>query len=80
MPERGAQNDVCSLGNFLGICRLDARQTPPTTLALGSGQTTPNEDLLPGEEAEDLLPGPTTIVWYLGVVGFDVVRGARVLE
>jgi hypothetical protein len=45
MPKRGAQNDVCSLDDFLGIVGL-ITITQPTTLVFSLGVTMPNDGQL----------------------------------
>jgi hypothetical protein len=72
MPKRGAQNDVCSSNNFMGIYGLHSTNSTDNTrfkLRLTTMMT-----------AYCLLPDSPTIAWYSGVVVLDVVRGERVFE
>jgi hypothetical protein len=74
MPKRGAQNDVCSSGKFMGM--------------LGFNSTNSNTDNARFKVKSEpyrmttnrLLPGSPTLGWYLGVVVLDVVRGERVFD
>jgi hypothetical protein len=71
MSKREAQNDMCSLDNFLGI--------------YGHIKSTNSTDnirfkLNTGWRLGACFPGSPTLGLYLGVGVLDVVRGERVLD